>query len=836
MTAVITGVRTLWHSLIMPASNVILLQPEKANSTGVPGDLQAARINSAPENCIHCGDRIPSARLRAESKEKSEFCCDGCAAVYSFLKERKLSRDYYSLRGSNRPTYKPKLESDENYRALDLPPFRKEITESATLDFFLEGIHCTACIWLLERLPEMSDGVVSARIDIARSLLKVRVSSAGRFEEVARLLLALGYRPHPIQGEAEAEARVQNEDRKTLRRIGVAAFAAMNVMIYSVSLYAGVGGRLGVLFRVLSLVVALPSLTYSAWPFYRSAWNALKLKRISIDLPIALAFIFGFIESLRQTLMGTNLLYLDSLTSLVFLMLLSRYALSRLERLELSRSGLLQVLLPAQVERSRGKGEWEFVSTDSIQVGEFFRMKAHSKIPADGIVRTGEGFLDLSVLTGESAPQAIQAGSQVFAGARVLSGIFEVEVTAKGRDTRVGAMQTKLELISAPKRNTRTERSDRWAQIFLAVVLGLAVVLLIAFGFDHAEEAFRRSFSLVIIACPCALALATPLTLARAYRLAADQGILLRDPEVLERLLRIRHVILDKTGTLTTGAARVRDWKWSDPKPEDRNQLESIAYSMESNSRHPYGMAISAFLQDRPGVKLLSDIQSHEEMGRGVRADYCGSTYWIGRDALGTIVLTRDGFRLSEIQIEDEIRPEARELVSRLLRRGLRLQVLSGDSFSNTEKICHLAGIDFYLGGLTPEQKREHLALNREPVLAVGDGVNDALMLKAADVAVAFNRGDGNSIESVLVGSDVACLRSDLKSVSDLFEVADRYRSTLTRNAVFSALYNLVGASFAVAGYIHPLVAAIAMPVSALTVFLSTTMGLRVKSERGGAK
>lgn len=795
-----------------------------------------AEQNSTPL-CLHCGDEVPRARRQESRTTKgSDFCCDGCKSVHQLLHELKLDREYYALRGEKRGLRKPVLDSSEDFSALDLSPYRSGEGESS-LDFFLEGIHCTACVWILERLPEMTDEILSARLDMGRAILRVRVTAKGRFETAAKLLLQLGYRPHAVLTEADAEERLRKEDRLTLKRMGVAAFAAMNVMIYSVSLYTGVDGRAALLFRGLSLLTGLPALTYSAWPFYRSALTSLRNRRVSIDLPISLAFIGGFIESVRQVALGTNLVYLDSLTSLVFLMLASRYALSRLERAELSKSGLLQSLLPSRVIRLSRSGSSEVnresVRISDLKVGDRIELSSGEKVPTDGIVESGLGWTDLSFLTGETKPIRVSAGDPVYAGSRFSDGSVAVRVTARGGDTRLGAIESRLEVIT-PNKNSRTERSDRWASVFLAIVIGLAGVLLISFGAGNSGEAIRRSLSLLIIACPCALALATPLTLSRAFRLAASRGILIRDLDAFERVLEADRVAFDKTGTLTGGHPKLKSWIWAEQVSDhEKGALLSVAYTMESNARHPYGKAIARDLENRERVHLIRDLTPLEEVGRGVHVRYESSDFRLGRadtdeKKSSQIRFTRDGKLLADLEVDDELRAEAKDVVLNLKNRGFFVEILSGDSETAVRKIAEEAGIPEWKSRLSPEEKQAELLTigGSKRAIVVGDGVNDALVLKDAFVGVAFNRGDGSSIEASLASADVAILTPNLSSVLDLLDVARRYRRTLIRNAIFSVLYNLAGASFAVAGYIHPLVAAIAMPVSALTVYFSTVIGL----------
>ena len=801
-----------------------------------PAPLKTESKTAVKAECLHCGDRIPLAR------QQSSFCCEGCSSVYQLLHELNLDQEYYGLRGEKRTRLKPIVASDEDFSALDESPYRPKKSDTI-LEFFLEGIHCTACVWVLERLPSFNSDVEWSRLDMGRSVLKVKIKPQGYFESVAKLLLSLGYRPHALLTEAEATQKLNTQDQKTLRRMGVAAFSAMNVMIYSISLYSGVDGSYAHLFRWLSVFTALPALTYSAWPFYVSAYRALKSKRVSIDFPIALAFIGGFFESLRQIVLGTNLLYLDSITSLVFLMLLSRYALSRLERAELSKAGLLHALLPTKVSVIDPLTQQSKATrTSFLKVGQIIELNQPSRIPADGVVLSGEGWVDQSILTGESNIAILKQGDTVYAGCFFTDGNVRVKLEACGRNSRLGKIEFES-LGVKPKNNTQVEQSDRWAQMFLMIVMGFALVLVLSAHPDYYSEALRRALALIIIACPCALALATPLTLARAYRLAVSQGILIRDTDVFERAQKVKHIIFDKTGTLTYGQPVVKSWLWvpshNPAVCSDINLYHSIAYTLELRAKHPYAKAIVRYLEDKPGVSELQGLSVNEKTGFGVTAEHQGNTYQIIRQPLNVISsqkydsdgswisFQKNGVTIADICMQDEIRFEAQEVIHELKTQGYKIHLLSGDSHAVVERVSHSLGISHYKGELSPEQKMLEIQNLDAPAIAIGDGINDTLLLKKASIGIAFNRGDGSSIENTLTQTDVVLTRSNLKSLIQFLGVSKKYKNTLLRNALFSTLYNLAGGSFAALGLVHPLVAAVAMPVSAFTVFISTVVGLR---------
>lgn len=793
-------------------------------------------------DCKHCGEAIPAVRQKKGSEGVgSDFCCDGCSSVYQLLHELNLADDFYNRRLTSTKFAKVDFAHvnggrTQDFSILDRPPFRSnDSKEAASLDFFLEGIHCSACVWILEKLPEIHSDIDWARLDLGRSTLSVGVKADGKFENVAQILMKLGYVPQPVLSEAESVQKLKSQDIVTLKRMGVAAFAAMNVMIYSVSLYDGVDGSLAILFRVLSLLAALPALSYSAWPFYRSAYYALKNRRISIDLPISLAFLGGFFESLRQVYLQTNLLYLDSLTSLVFLMLASRYMLSRLERAEISKSGLFSLLIPEKVLRIKSNkgGELlrQYVALGELEEGDWIEVVEGGRIPADGEVVFGFGSIDLSFLTGESKPLKVNVGDSAFAGSMLVSGRINVVVRSVGRNTRLGTIESRIK-NSVKEDSQVSERSDRWAQYFLGLVMLSAFSLLFFMGLDHFSEALRRSLSLLIVACPCALALATPLTLAKAYKFAASRGVVIRDVDVFNRISSIKRILFDKTGTLTLGRPEVTDWTWfSNVDPNEKRKFLSVAYALEEHSTHPYGYSILRYLEKDDSLYAIALKNHREDLGVGVFGTFESDEYALKKGdgvwADYPLVMMRNGVAIASISFRDLLREHAKEVVCALKNSGYSVEILSGDHPEVVKEVATQLGIEHFKGGVTPEEKLQFVRsgpLSRQTMM-IGDGLNDALALNEAFVGFVFHRG--GSLESALTHADVSTTRSDLRLITHFLYSGEKFKQVLFRNAVFSALYNITGALLALGGWIHPLLAAIAMPLSSMTVFLSTAIGFR---------
>ncbi len=771
-------------------------------------------------DCIHCGDPLPKARAASLQRGEPAFCCAGCSTVYRLLKDRGLDREFYAL--PDRPK-KIRFEMPAHFQALDLVARQK-------IDFFIEGIHCSSCLWILERLPEFCPEVQSARLDMGRSVLRVIRKKSGGFSKIAETLHLLGYPAHAMDSLSEAEIRLQSQDRQTLKRIGVSAFSAMNVMVYSFSLYWGVEGTLAVWFRWFSIFVSLPALIYGAWPFYQNTYRALKAKRISMDLPISLAMIGGLVESLRQILLGTNLLYLDSVTMLVTLLLLSRYILSRLERAEGSKSGVIHTLLPASVKKADG----QVVSAFELGVGDEIICGVGETIPADGILIAGSLELNEAFLTGES--RVVRKGMlmSVWAGSLVVDGQARMRVERIGAKTRLGEISDQVD-FSASTLQVKSEKSDRWAEVFMGSVLGFSILLVVLFGREDLGEAIKRSLSLLLVACPCALALATPLALARGFRLAAESKILIRQPEILESAPSPRHIVFDKTGTLTLGKPKIHSSHWLEAGDtrEGGKALDdrSILYSLELHSRHPYAESIVQFLENQDGIKRVDLERIREIPGQGVEGFVGNDRFFVGRAQRHSekVEFLKNQSVLAEMYFSDVIKPEASELVQSLKKQGYTLHILSGDAPQIVEDVAQTLGISSYRGALLPHEKLDRVRELKKSgsVLMLGDGINDLPALSEADLGIAMNRSVGGALQAALGRVPIIFLESNLLLLSRWLDLSRDFQSTTRRNLWLSFAYNLTGASLAVSGWVHPLVAAIAMPVSSLTVFLSTVYGMR---------
>lgn len=478
-------------------------------------------------NCVHCGAVVPHSI-------DSLFCCRGCERVHALLEERHLT-DYY--RFSNSRNKKPVQWTDDDFSYLDEPHLNAGYLrgDGRQMHFYLEGVHCAACIWLTEKIPQFLSDASHVKLNLSSSIASVDRSDSGSFAAIAREFARLGYTPHAVASDG-SQIEQKKENRKNLTKIGVAAASAGNIMLLAIAGYAGATGPLSDTFRWASFLLFLPTILYSATPFYRSAWSALRRFSISIDVPITFGLILGSAVSLGSLLTGSKHVYFDSVSSLIFLLLSTRYLLRGINQKSLGSTQLLAHVVPLK----------------HLSIGEVCIVGAGETFPADGFLVDGESEASCSVLTGESQPQKIKTGSSVFAGTQNLTYPVSIQVTAIGSNTRVAKILSLVEDGLYHKTSIVT-LMDQVGKIF-----SVGVILLSAVGFIVGlrlgiHEAVNRALAVAIVVCPCTFALATPLAMGLAISRCAKQGIWIRGADILERLSQIKTVWFDKTGTLTQG-------------------------------------------------------------------------------------------------------------------------------------------------------------------------------------------------------------------------------------------------------------------------------------------
>lgn len=744
--------------------------------------------------CLHCG--LPAPR-------GARFCCPGCSAVYTLLMERGLGR-FYELQKEN--SFRPPVPVS----GAGVDSGAEGLAGAARARFLLEGIHCLGCLWLLEKLPEIEPRIRSARLDVAHDILEVRIApGAIAWTEVAAWISRLGYRARALADSESAEEARRLDQRTQLTRLGVAAFGAGNIMLLSIAVYAGAEGPWAQAFAWLSAVLAAPVLGYSAWPLYKASFGALRRGLLSIDLAIVLALGAGIVTSFWSLAAGAfEKVYFDSLTMLVFLLLASRYLLARMRESLASQAPCLAFQEHERFDRvhpSPGR-----VAAGSLVAGDLLLLQPGQVLPVDAVLAEAEAYFDLSLLTGESLPVKVKGEEAVEAGSRLEGAPARFRVRAPAAESRLAKILAQVRAYELHK-SPALLFADRMGRRFVLVVLGLCALLL---AVNPGGTGLERALALAIVTCPCVLAFAIPLALTRALQRAARSGILFRDAAKLEALASARNLFLDKTGTLTTGLFAVREWKKIEGSLAE---AKAAAAALERHSTHPVARAI---LRSVGGENFLEASGVVETHGLGIRGVVGGSNWEVVRSAVPSspgenrVDVRKDGVVRAEIVLGDAVRPEAMVVLRKLGRMGLRLELLSGDTPLNVGLLARALGLDLYRGGLSPEEKAVVVNASGDSVM-VGDGANDSVAFRAADVSVAMQ----GAVDLSLRHADVLLTRPGLSSLVEAVGLA-RSTTRLVRQCFAVTLaYNLVAGTLAVFGLMQPLLAALLMPMSALSVF-----------------
>jgi len=798
---------------------------------------------TAATACSHCGLPVPAGLVVAG--EVRQFCCAGCRAVYHAIAESGLERYYQLADGERRPA----VVTSRRYRELDDPAFARLHVRPlgaglARTTLYLEGVHCTACVWLTERLPALLPGVVELRLDLGRRLADViwdpaRVSLSA----VARRLDSLGYPVHPWRS-ADRERLRRREDRALWIKIGVAGAAAANIMLLAAALYAGMFADMAVgdtrFFRWASLILAVPAIGYASTPFFRSAVAALRAGRVHLDLPIALGITAGVGWGVVNTIRGRGEIYFDSVSMLVFLLLVARWVQARQHRRAASAAELLVALTPGMARRvGPDPSVVTEVAIEAIAVGDLIAVRAGETIPVDGVVASGRGTIDAALLTGEPRPVRVGPGDPVCAGTVSLSAPLQLRTTATGEDTRVGKLAARID-EEARRRAPIVRAADRIAARFVLGAIGAALVTALAWLAIEPRAAVDHAMALLIVTCPCALGLATPLALSVAIGRAARRGLLIKGGDAVERLAHPGLLLLDKTGTVTSGALALCGWRGDE-------SAVAPAAALEATSGHPLARAmVAAGGAGESATARVSDVC--ETPGAGIQGRVDGVAVAVGSPRFAveltgahlpgllaagvaefaarawTPVVVCVGDRAVAVAgFGDPVRDDAAAAIATLRGAGWRIGLLSGDDPDVVRTVGDQLGIpaEACRGGASPEDKLAvvRAALADGPVVMVGDGVNDAAALAAATCGIAVHGG----AEASLAAADVLCRRPGLQPLVELELGARRTMAVIRRNFTFSLLYNLTGATLAIAGLLHPLIAAVMMPLSSITVVTSST-------------
>ncbi len=803
--------------------------------------------------CFHCVQPVEqSAAIETVvSGMPRVFCCHGCRSVCEAIYSAGLDGFYKRVQPGERLAPPPDLPP--GLATFDLDEIQEEfvdgLADERSINLLVEGIHCAACVWLIENSLRGQAGVLEARVNLTGKRLKVRWNNAQLpLSSILVFLGQLGYAATPFDPDS-AELGLQRANRELLYRLAFAGFAMMNLMWISIALYTGADkGEFRSLFHWVGFCLAAPTLLYAGLPFYRGAWSGLRNGHPSMDLPIAIGATATFAYSVYVTVSGSGIgeVYYDTVVNFLFVILLGRYLEAVSRKQAVTSTQRLFDLQPKVATVLRAAGE-EVVPIRSVRVGEKVLVRPGERIAVDGVVLSGRSLVDEAMLTGESEPVPRAEGAVVCAGTINGSGALEIEVTGTLSHTALGRIIQLVEDAQSSKAPIQCT-ADRIVPWFVVMTLALASGTFMYWFSAGFEPALLAATAVLIITCPCAFGLATPMSIAVATGQGARQGILIKNGEVLETLSSVDHVVFDKTGTLTEGLISVASittplnrWDHGQDMPEQTAFLLRLCAAVERQSEHPLADALVRLAGDLSLSALnVEGFESHP--GAGVRARVQGRPVIIGNrewlrsnqveldcrldssiaayDSLGqgVVFCAVDGCEAAVIAVEDRLREGAAELVQTLCREGVSVTLLSGDRLATAQGVASRLGAEIdVIAEVMPADKDEVIAdLQRmgRKVAMVGDGINDAPALIRADVGIALGSGTDVSIAS----ADIVLMSSELEKVFLVQKLARRTLRTIRQNIALSIAYNIIMVPLAMAAVVTPLVAAITMPISSLLV------------------
>lgn len=683
----------------------------------------------------------------------------------------------------------------------------------ADLFCVLEGVRCGGCTSKIERSLGAIDGVALVRVNATTGRMRLVWETArARPEDLLQRVEVLGFGVHALGRDDAGQAA----EPSVLLPLAVAGFGTMNVMAFSIAVWAGLVTDMGDATRQLmhwfSAAVALPVAAYSGGVFYRPALAALRSGRINMDAAITLAIVATLAASMLETVRGGEHAYFDAAVSLIFFLLIGRLLDQTLRKRSKTASANLRRLTDGFAHRLGPDGVATTVPVDDLSLGDILMVRPGERVPADGVLVDDRAEIDDSLITGESMPRSLRAGDLLIAGSLAAGSAIRLRVTALGQDTRLSAIAALTE-IAETHRGQSQLLAERFAAaygpaVIAAACLGFAVWWLVLGA--TVSEAVMIAVAVLIVTCPCAAGLATPAVVARAVNLLLAKGVIVRDGGALERLAQIDEIIVDRTGTLTTGILQLQE-------APDREALECAA-ALAANSAHPLAKAIASAAPRpaRPGVREIP--------GKGLLAPdgtRLGSASFTGTLAADTsgpsLWLTRPGQVPVVFRFFDPPRPGAKDLVEAFRARGFAPTLLSGDRAASVAAVADEVGIDRWHAEMTPEDKLDAVQQAGGRALMIGDGLNDAPALAAAHVSVS----PASAIDIARNAADIVVLAKRLDVVAEAHALAVQAQRLIAQNLCFAALYNIVSVPLALAGGLTPLIAAILMSSSSLLVMLN---------------
>ena len=797
--------------------------------------------------CAHCGLECPESGIW---QGDLPFCCEGCKTVYNLLNTNDLCA-YYQIDDHPGNTMEKPVQSgrfdylDDKTIISKLLDFTDDQINKVT--FYIPQIHCRSCIWLLENMGKLDPAISESRVDFLKKKVSVTFDSSGiSLRQVVEVLVSIGYEPQINLDQLNRSVKKQGK-RSLYMKMGVAGFAFGNIMLFSLPGYfaSNLEAHFRFVFGYLNFALALPVLLYSSQDYLRSAWAVIRQKRINMDVPISIGILALFFRSFFEIVSGFGVGYMDSFTGLVFFLLIGKW-LQQKTHDTLSFDRDYTSYFPLSVTRI-SEGTEKSVAVNSLSIGDRILLRNQELIPADAVLTSEYCLIDYSFVTGESVPVEKKKGEIVYAGGRIVGNATEMVVSREVSRSYLTQLWNNEAFNKKEEHPVIEQITDRAGTWFTIGVFGIAVIAALYWFPVNSWTAVSVFTSVLIVACPCALALSAPFTLGTAMNVFGRNGLYLKNPAVVERMSRINSVVFDKTGTLTQGDGVTVAWLGSKQRDEFKNGLNSLF----SQSSHLLSRRLARFLLD-DGYGKQSVVDFKEEPGSGLRGriegkDYvAGSMTWLQRNGVevpddddisvnGAVVhVASDGQYMGKYVLHHAVRDGLDDLTHHLSEDKIGLRLLSGDNDHEKSLISsRFPEINEMYFHQSPQDKLAFVKKHQEDgeqVMMIGDGLNDAGALRQSDVGMAVTDQPGGfspACDAIVEGNRIAQL--------------DRFLS-LSRNSMqliyasfaISLIYNITGLTFAVQGFLSPLVSAVLMPLSSITIIVFTTAGTWWLARRKG--
>jgi len=817
-----------------------------------PAATSAAAVAATPASseCWHCRAPLPRhdvvhARIAGQLRP---MCCHGCRAAAEWIEALGLG-DYYQLRTAPAPGPAPAgaPQLDPQLARHVIRELDRERHEAMLL---VEGVRCTACVWLIERALGSAPGVVKVQVNAASRRARIVWRHADiTLPQILSLLTRTGYRGLPLHAKALDDAR-RREFRDALKRLLVAGFGAMQAMMYAAVLYFGADALLDTstqeLFRWLGFVAAMPVVFYSARPFFSGAARALAARQLSMDVPVALAIALIYAASLIEALRGGGHVYFESVSMFVFFLLAGRYVEMRARHRSGELTDALARLTPMCADRLRADGSIERIGIHELRAGDLALVAEGGIVPADGVLLSEQCRVDEALLSGESTPIQRRGGERLTGGSLLIEGPARLRIDRVGADTTLAGIAALVERAQA-ERPQLARAGDRAAALFVARVLTLTVLTAAAWTLVDPARAFEAALAVLVVSCPCAFALAVPAAITRAIAVLARHGVLVVKPDAIQALAETSQVVFDKTGTLTEPELTVSDLQTFGGTTPDT--ALAMAAALAQGSRHPVARAMVRAFASTPTCTPTLDAATHvtATAGLGISGELAGRRLRLGRPDFaqtpGTTPIDDDQVLLADtkgpiaaFRLSECLRADARAAVDALRAQGLTIALASGDAAAKVAQVATRLDIDQWRARQLPAEKLAWLTELRAKgarVMAVGDGINDAPVLAGADVAVAMM----SSAELAQASSDIVLSGNRLEALATARATAIQTMTILRQNHRWALGYNLTAVPLAALGFVPPWLAALGMSLSSLCVILNALrIGRQAKAMRRPAR